>query len=186
MNVGEKLKSRFEEDAHCLGIATKSKDSPVKAEKPVAKEPPHASFAPVDYAKLALLKPVSPAKAFHAASATLADPSVKKDLDAVRVAALPLVNATGAAVGDAAAAMGAAIGVSLALQAIVASGVTGQEELTPLAAGALVCCEVGFLKQAHSVYKDVSEVIDAGRAAVPVAREGAHTVMETLKKNLGW
>ena len=71
-------------------------DHSVKTEKPVAKEPPHAAFAHVDYAKLALLKPAftvasETAKTMHAASATMKDPSVKKDLAAAKTVAAPVV-----------------------------------------------------------------------------------------------
>ena len=190
MNVGEKLKSRFESDAHCIGIDPPSKDHSGKTEKPAAKEAPVASFAHVDYGKLALLKPASAiasgtTKAIHAASVTLKDAGVKKDLGAAKVATLPLVTATGAVIADAAGAMGASIAVSLAVQSMAGAGVSGQEELTPLGAAAFACSEVTFLKQTNSLRQDLSKAMDAGRAAVPVVREAAHHLIEAFKHNLG-
>ena len=190
MNVGEKLKSRFEEDAHCLGIDTKSKDHSVKAEKPVAKEAPHASFAPVDYAKLALLKPVSPigsgvAKAAHAASVTLADPAVKKDLAAVKTVAAPLIKSGGATIATAAVATKCVLTMVNGAETMVAALATAQVELTPFGAASFAVAEVGFVGSALKLAKEIPKAIHDGRAAAPVVRDAAHHVMETFKKNLG-
>jgi hypothetical protein len=191
MNVGEKLKSRFEEDVHCLGIDTKSKDHAVKAEKPVAKEAPHASFAHVDYAKLALLKPAATigsgvVKAFYAASATLADPSVKKDLAAVKTVAAPLIKSGGATIATAAVATKCVLTMVNGAETMAASLGTAQVELTPFGAASFAVAEVGFLASTVKLAEEVPKAIHDGRAAAPVVREAGHHVIETFKKNLGW
>ncbi len=190
MNIGEKLKARFADDAHSLGIDTKSKDHSVKTEKPVAKEPPHAAFAHVDYAKLALLKPAftvasETAKTMHAASATMKDPSVKKDLAAAKTVAAPALMSGGAMIFTAARASKDVLTMVKGAETMVAALGTAQVELTPVGAASFLLAEVDFVRQTAALSKEVPKAIHDVRVAAPVVREAAHHLIETFKQNLG-
>lgn len=191
MNVSEKLKSTVEDAARHIGIDTKSKDHSVKTEKPVAREAPLASFAHVDYSKLAILKPTtSPVgsatlKAVHAAATTMKDPSVRKDLAAVKTVAAPLIMSGGATIGAAAGAAKAVITMVKGAETMAGALGSAQVELAPIGAASFALAEVAFVRSALDLNKALPKAIHDARVAAPVVREAAHHMMETFKKNAG-
>lgn len=188
MNISEKVKSTVEDAARHIGIDTKSKDPSVKTEKPVAKEAPHASFAHVDYSKLTLPKPAIAAatvKALHAASVTMKDPSVKKDLAAAKTASAPLITSGGATIGAAVAGGKAVVTMVQGAETMAGSLGTGQVELTPIGAASFALAEVGFVGSSLTLKAELPKAIHDARVAAPVIREAAHHLIETFKQNLG-